>query len=70
MGTQVVGVRVPAEVMDQVREALGLSADTTNTDTVRAALSHITNIPASQMYRRRGGARPGAGRKPGRPAAA
>lgn len=70
MATQVVGARVPAEVMDQVREALGLSADTPNTDTVRAALSHITGIPAAQMYRQRGGRRPGAGRKPGRPAAA
>jgi hypothetical protein len=50
--------------MDQVREALGLSADTSNTDTVRAALSHITSIPPAQMFRPRGGARPGAGRKP------
>lgn len=64
MATQVVGARVPAEVMDQVREALGLSPETSNTDAVRAALSHITGIPAAQMYRTRGGVRPGAGRKP------
>lgn len=50
--------------MDQVREALGLSPETSNTDAVRAALSHITGIPAAQMYRARGGVRPGAGRKP------
>ncbi|WP_371749318.1 hypothetical protein [Streptomyces sp. NBC_00280] len=70
MATQVVGARVPAEVMDQVREVLGLDPDTSNTDTVRAALSHITDIPAAQMYLRRGGPRPGSGRKPRSPQAA
>ncbi|WP_371584545.1 hypothetical protein [Streptomyces sp. NBC_01314] len=50
--------------MDLVREVLGLDPETSNTDTVRAALSHITDVPTAQMYRRRGGPRPGSGRKP------
>lgn len=70
MATKTVGVRVRPEVLTAVRSVLGLSPETSEIDTVRAALAHVTNIPPAQMVRPRGGPRPNSGPKRGRPAAA
>lgn len=63
MATKTVGVRVRPEVLTAVREVLGLNPDTSEIETVRAALSHVTNIPPAQMVRPRGGPRPNSGPK-------
>lgn len=64
MATKTVGVRVRPEVLAAVRKVLGLAPDTSEIETVRAALSHVTDIPPAQMVRARGGVRPNSGRKP------
>ena len=54
MPSKTIGVRVQPHVLPAVREALGLPADMSEIDTVRAALAHVTNIPPAQMLGRPG----------------
>ncbi|MFH0246561.1 hypothetical protein ACGRHY_29995 [Streptomyces sp. HK10] len=68
--TQVVTVRLLPHVFEALQRELGLSRETGATDTMRAAITRLTSIPADQMTAPRGGRRPGAGRPPKRRAVA
>lgn len=70
MATQVLSARVTPETYARLRETLDMPEDSGPTAVMLAAIAQVTGVPVSSLERKRGGRRPGAGRKPGRPAAA
>ena len=70
MATQVLSARVTPETYARLRETLDMPEDSGPTAVVLAAIAQVTGVPVSSLQRKTGGRRPGAGRKPRRPAAA
>lgn len=52
--SQPVTVRLLPTELEQLRQALGLSAETSRSDTIRTAISALTGIPLAQLKRPHG----------------